>query len=130
MKSRMLLSIAGLFVLGLVVSQGLTIRTVKSSVTVWLLGSGSGCMVSTDFVNQQKWLPCEDVPRHLRGTLHLPSGEYIAIAAPPTATKTDRLTTNAFMETACGDGSRRDPSSSRSGSRRRYSEPRRILRAR
>jgi hypothetical protein len=81
----MLLSIAGLFVLGLVASQGLTIRTVKSSVTVWLLGSGSGCMVSTDVANQQKWLPCEDVPRHLRGTLHLPSGEYIAIAAPPTA---------------------------------------------
>ena len=34
-------------------------------------------------MSQQKYLPCEDVPRHLRGTLHLPSGEYIAIATAP-----------------------------------------------
>jgi hypothetical protein len=44
-------------------------------------------MVSTDVANQQKWLPCEDVTRHLRGTLHVPTGEYIAIATAPTAPK-------------------------------------------
>jgi len=44
-------------------------------------------MVSTDVANQQKWMPCADVPRHLRGTLHLLSGAEIAIAAPPNAPK-------------------------------------------
>ena len=43
--------------------------------------------MTTHVANQQKWLPCSDVPRHLRGTLHLPTGDQVAIAAPPNAPK-------------------------------------------
>jgi hypothetical protein len=87
MTTRVRLLIAGLFVLVFCAGHELTIRPVRSSATVWLSEGDAECMVSTDVANQQKWLPCADVPRHLRATLHLPSGEYIAIYAPQTAPK-------------------------------------------
>ncbi len=57
----------------LVAAAWLTRPVEKSSATVWLSGRGSECMVTT-LKSQQKWMPCADVPRHLRGTLHLLSG--------------------------------------------------------
>jgi hypothetical protein len=87
MNTRIILLIAALFVLGLVAAAWLTRPVEKSSATVWLLGRGSECMVTTLVKSQQKWMPCADVPRHLRGTLHLLSGAEIAIAAPPNAPK-------------------------------------------
>jgi hypothetical protein len=84
---QIILLIAAVLVIGIAASN-FSIKTVeKSSTTVWLLGNESECLVTTQVANQRKWLPCSDVPRHLRGTLHLPVGDSVAIAAPPNAPK-------------------------------------------
>jgi hypothetical protein len=49
--------------------------------TVWLSNRGANCAVTKHGVSHWQQLPCSEIPRHLRGTLHLSSGEHIAITA-------------------------------------------------
>jgi hypothetical protein len=81
MKAPVILLIAVLLVLIIGAVWWLTTPLDRSAATVWLSGHDSDCLVTTHVDSERKSLPCADVPRHLRGTLHLPSGDHIAIAA-------------------------------------------------